>query len=129
MALPAPHANDRVKVLIADDEELIADTLRKILNGSGFDATAVYNGQHAVDVVRVWHPDIFLSDVMMPGLNGIEAAILVSRMAPACRIVLFSGNSGTADLRLEAHAQGYDFQFIEKPMHPRDLLAHLRRWA
>ncbi|HEY1501181.1 MAG TPA: response regulator [Acidobacteriaceae bacterium] len=114
------------KVLIADDERVIADTLRTILNQNGFEAIAVYDGQEAIEAARAWPPEIFLSDVVMPGLNGIEAAIRISKMIPACHVVLFSGNIGTPDLRREAALLGNDFDFLQKPVHPDELLAHLR---
>lgn len=114
------------KVLVADDERVIADTLRAILNKNGFEAASVYGGVDALDMARVWPPDIFLADVFMPGMNGIEAAIQISKTVPACRVLLFSGNAGTADLRGEALVRGYDFPILEKPLHPEELLAHLR---
>ena len=114
------------RVLVADDEHVIADTLRTILHQSGFEAVAVYDGQDAVDTVRVWPPDIFLTDVMMPGVNGIEAAIRVRKMIPTCHVLLFSGDIGTRDLRHKAHLVGNDFEMIDKPIHPNDLLVRLR---
>jgi PleD family two-component response regulator len=71
------HRDPRVKVLVADDERVIADTLRAILNQNGFEAASAYGGQDAVDMARVWPPDILLTDVTMPGLNGIESAIQI----------------------------------------------------
>lgn len=126
MNAPAADQN-RPKVLVADDERHIADTLQAILDKSGFDATAVYDGQAAVDTARVWVPNIFLSDVVMPGLSGIDAAILVSKTQPRCRILLFSGTPRTAEeLSLKARAQGYDFEILQKPIHPTELLERLR---
>lgn len=113
------------KVLIADDEHLIADTLKVILNQNGFAATTVYNGQAAIDVAQVWQPDIFLSDVVMPGLNGIEAAIRICEILPECQVLLFSGQAATTDLLREAGRQGYRFEILHKPIAPIELLAHL----
>jgi CheY-like chemotaxis protein len=74
----------------------------------------------------VWPPDIFLSDVMMPGRNGIEAAILICKTIPKCHVLLFSGSNTTGDLILDARARGYEFEILAKPIHPSDLLARLR---
>jgi CheY-like chemotaxis protein len=115
-----------LRVLVADDERIIADTLRTILNQNGFEAASVYGGQDAIDMAHVWTPDIFLTDVVMPGMNGIEAAILIREMIPECRVLLFSGNAGTSDLRDEAQLQGHHFEMLQKPLHPIELLAHLR---
>lgn len=116
----------KVKVLISDDEQIIANTLAAILNISGFEARAVYNGRAAVDALSFFEPDILISDVVMPGMNGIEAAIAVLVQRPNCKIVLFSGQATTADLLHDARAQGYRFEILAKPVLPVDLLAKLR---
>ena len=114
------------KVLVADDERVIADTLAIILNQSGFDATAVYTGEKAVETARTLRPDMLISDVIMTDLNGIDAAIRIREMLPACKILLFSGQAATADLLDRARGQGHEFEILAKPVHPQDLLARLR---
>jgi len=114
------------KVLVADDERVIADTLAIILNQSGFEATAVYTGEKAVEMARTLKPDMLISDVIMTDLNGIDAAIRIRELLPSCKILLFSGQAATADLLEKAHAQGYDFEILAKPVHPQDLLNKLR---
>ena len=126
MDAPAADKEHRSRVVIADDERLIADTLRIILNQSGFEAVSAYNGADAVDLARVWPPDIFLGDVVMPGLNGIEAAILIRAMVPACRILLISGQANTANLLPDALRRGHRFDILLKPIPPAELLARLR---
>ncbi len=114
------------KVLVADDERVIADTLAIILNQSGFQATAVYSGEEAVDYAKTLQPDMVISDVMMTDLNGIDAAIRIRTMLPGCKILLFSGQAATADLLDRARGQGHEFEILAKPVHPQDLLARLR---
>jgi DNA-binding response OmpR family regulator len=114
------------KVLVADDERVIADTLAIILNQSGFEATAVYTGEKAVEVARTLQPDMLISDVIMTDLNGIDAAIRIREMLPGCKILLFSGQAATADLLDRARNQGHEFEILAKPVHPQDLLARLR---
>ena len=63
------------RVLVVDDERVIADTLAIILNQNGFEASAVYTGTAAVDRARDTRPDLIISDVIMPDMNGIDAAI------------------------------------------------------
>jgi CheY-like chemotaxis protein len=113
-------------VLVVDDERVIADTLAIILNKNGFDATAVYTGTAAVDRARDTKPDLIISDVIMPDMNGIEAAIQIRQILPGCKILLFSGQAATADLLEKARAQGHEFEILAKPVHPQDLLAKLR---
>ncbi len=114
------------KVLVADDERVIADTLSIILNQSGFDATAVYSGERAVEIARTLKPDMLISDVIMTDMNGIDAAIQIRGMLPGCKILLFSGQAATADLLDHARVQGHEFEILAKPVHPQDLLARLR---
>ncbi len=114
------------KVLVADDERVIADTLAIILNQSGFQATAVYSGEKAVETARTLQPDMVISDVIMTDLNGIDAAIKIRTMLPTCKILLFSGQAATADLLDRARVQGHEFEILAKPVHPQDLLARLR---
>ena len=114
------------KVLVADDERVIADTLVIILNQAGFDATAVYSGEKAVEMAGSLQPDMLISDVIMHDLNGIDAAITVRQMLPGCKILLFSGQAATADLLDRARNQGHEFEILAKPVHPQDLLAKLK---
>jgi CheY-like chemotaxis protein len=120
--------NKQVKprVLVADDERVIADTLAIILNQSGFEATAVYSGEKAVEAAESIKPDMVISDVIMTDLNGIDAAIKIRAMLPSCKILLFSGQAATADLLDRARNQGHEFEILAKPVHPQDLLAKLR---
>jgi CheY-like chemotaxis protein len=115
------------RVIVVDDEHVIADTLATILNRAGYEATAVYTGQQAVDLAREIQPDLIVSDVIMPDMNGIEAAIVIRKMLPSCKVLLFSGQAATADLLENARAGGHEFEILAKPIHPQDLLAKLRQ--
>ncbi len=114
------------KVLVVDDERVIADTLAIILNQHGYEASAVYTGTGAVERARNDRPDLIISDVIMPDMNGIEAAINIRKFLPACKILLFSGQAATANLLESARAQGHEFEILAKPIHPQDLLAKLK---
>jgi CheY-like chemotaxis protein len=120
------ETSSKPKVLVADDERVIADTLTMILNQSGFEARAVYSGEKAVEMASTFAPDMLISDVIMADLNGIDAAIQVRSILPSVKILLFSGQAATADLLEKARAQGYEFEILAKPVHPQDLLNKLR---
>lgn len=115
------------KVLVVDDERVIADTLAMILNQSGFEARPVYSGEKAVELAAEFTPDMLISDVIMADLNGIDAAIRIRTLLPKIKILLFSGQAATADLLEKARAQGYEFEILAKPVHPQDLLSRLRQ--
>lgn len=113
------------RVLILDDEQIIANTLALILNRSGFEARAVYNGEAAIEAARELSPDVLISDVIMQGMTGIDAAIRISEIVPHCRVILFSGQAATSDLLERAQANGHRFELLVKPVHPRALLDRL----
>src|SRR5579863_659043 len=121
-----PDNQVKPKVLVADDERVIADTLAMILNQSGFEARAVYSGEKALELVPTFQPDMLISDVIMADLNGIDAAIRIRALQPQIKILLFSGQAATADLLEKARAKGYEFEILAKPVHPQDLLNKLR---
>ena len=121
-----PENAVRPKVLVVDDERVIADTLAMILNQSGFQARAIYSGEGAVEMSATFEPDMLISDVIMADLNGIDAAIRIRELLPKTKILLFSGQAATADLLDNARKQGYEFEILAKPVHPQDLLNKLR---
>jgi len=116
----------RRKVLVVDDEKVIADTLAIILNQNGYDASAVYSGKSAVERAKEVVPDLVISDVIMQDMNGIEAAIAIRSVLPSTKILLFSGQAATADLLESARARGHEFEILAKPVHPQDLLAKIK---
>ncbi len=123
----APAATQsKPKVLVADDEQVIANTLAIILNQAGFDARAVYSGEDAIAALDSFRPDMLITDVIMSGMNGIEAGIAARAKLPHCKVLLFSGQAATADLLEKARHEGHEFEILAKPIHPTDLLAKLR---
>lgn len=114
------------RVLVVDDETLIADTIAQILNRNGFRATAVYSGAAAIELARTECPDLVLSDVMMPHIDGVEAAIAIRQACPDTRIILISGQAATVEILSRARERGYQFELLAKPIHPTLLLRHLR---
>ena len=123
--VPSPSTTEKHHpvVLVVDDERVIADTLAVILSKNGFAAMTAYDGKSALEIARVIPPELLLSDVVMPGMTGIELAITIVQSVPDCKVLLFSGQAATVDLLAQAHAAGRDFTTLKKPVHPTDLLA------
>ncbi|MGB7267817.1 MAG: response regulator [Terracidiphilus sp.] len=121
---PSAHKNGhRPRVLVVDDECAIADTIAKILSLSGFPAIAAYDGNGALDTALLRPPEMLITDVVLPGMNGVELAITIKRIYPDCKILLFSGQASTSDLLATAHHAGHRFTLLNKPIPPQDLLA------
>jgi DNA-binding response OmpR family regulator len=118
-----------MRILIVDDESVIADSLATIFRANGFEARAVYSGERAVELAQSFEPDVLISDVIMHGMTGIEVAVHVRKHFPACRVLLFSGQAATADLITSVDTKGYRFDMLTKPVHPQILLEYLRMCA
>jgi DNA-binding NtrC family response regulator len=116
------QVEDQRVVLIVDDERIIADTLSIILSQNGFSTMTAYDGISALKLARAVRPQLLISDVVMPGMTGVELAISLTRMVPECKILLFSGQAATVDLLVDARNAGYDFNTLAKPVHPTDML-------
>jgi CheY-like chemotaxis protein len=71
-------------------------------------------------------PDAIVSDVVMPGINGIDTAKPIMKFLPGCRIILFSGQAATLDLLERARVEGYKFEVLAKPINPDVLLSVLK---
>jgi CheY-like chemotaxis protein len=109
-------------VLIVDDEKNIADTVALILQAAGYAAQAAYDGSAALAMTRDGPPDLILTDVLMPGMNGIDLAIAAQRECPTCQVLLFSGQAASADMLEDARLRGHYFEVLPKPIEPDDLL-------
>ncbi len=109
-------------VLVVDDEHLIADTLRMILEQRGNDATAVYSAEEALDWCSTHRPDLVITDVIMGEMNGIQLAVRLAESLPDCKVLLISGHMSTSVLLEDLCASGYLFPIIAKPVHPQTIL-------
>lgn len=115
------NSGTRVRVLIADDEPNVADSLALILETQGFRAVPVYSGDTAVERAHSLKPDVLITDLNMPGVSGIEVALSVLRELPACRVVVITGQNALSDLK-SVRAENKEFPVLQKPFHPKLLL-------
>jgi DNA-binding response OmpR family regulator len=113
------------RIFVVEDEKCIADTLAAILCKAGYEASAFYNAQSALQEVSSCAPELVITDVDMPGMNGVEMAVCIREHCQGCKVLLFSGRASSLDLLEAAGTRGYDFELLAKPIHPRDLLARL----
>jgi len=116
----------RRKVLVVDDQRLIADTIVEFLEDAGFQAIPAYDGWSALEIAATLQPDFLLCDVLMPRMNGVQLAIAAQRKHPATKILLFSGQAGISEILLDGQRQGYEFELIPKPIHPLKLIERLK---
>ena len=113
-------------VLIVDDEHMVADTLAMIFKRAGLCALTAYDAKGALEIASAIAPDLLVSDVDMPGMNGVDLAMTMLEKIPSCRVLLFSGHATHADLA-PAVAEGHDFPLLPKPVHPAVMLENVRK--
>jgi DNA-binding NtrC family response regulator len=113
-----PDTSKQATVYIVDDDPVIASTLETILSKHGFHVTSFTLPLVALQTALASPPDLLISDVSMPELDGVELAIEVTERHSACRVLLISGHASTADLLHVARKRGHSFEMLAKPVHP-----------
>jgi len=113
------------RVLVVDDDQLVADTLALIFEKNGFDAKAVYSADDALQHAREFVPDLLLCDVTMPGRDGLALALDVTDEFPNCRIIVLTGfYSNLTSVREQANRMSRPMGILTKPCQPAELLRH-----
>src|SRR5437868_11836989 len=79
------------RVLVVDDDHLVADTLALIFERNGFIAKAVYSADEALECSRFFAPNLLLCDVTMPARDGLSLVEDITRELPSCRILVLTG--------------------------------------
>lgn len=110
-----------MKVLIIEDEKLLADSLKALLESKGFAVEAVYDGITGAEYVQTGVYDLLILDVMMPGMDGYQVARQVRSKRCATPILMLTAKSGLED-RIDGLNAGADY-YLTKPFDSRELLA------
>jgi CheY-like chemotaxis protein len=109
-------------VFVVDDEQAIADTLSAILRHVGLSVETFYDGPSVLERLPGHAPDVLVSDVMMPVMNGISLAENVRILCPACKILLFSGNAAVLESVKQTNEERSTFEILMKPIPPLQLI-------
>ncbi len=110
-----------MKILVIEDEKLLAQSIRSLLEQKGFTVETVYDGETGAEYAKLGIYDLLLLDVMMPGMDGFEVARTVRRERCATPILMLTAKSGLDD-RIEGLNSGADY-YLTKPFDSRELLA------
>lgn len=110
-----------MKILIIEDEKLLADSIGEILRGKGFDVEIVYDGESGAQYAELGVYDLLILDVMMPKMNGYEVARQVRAKRLGTPILMLTARSGLEDRIMGLNA-GADY-YLTKPFDTRELLA------
>ena len=110
-----------MKILIIEDEVLLANSLKHLLETKGFQVEAVYDGESGAEYALLGVYDLLILDVMMPGMDGYEVARKVRANRCATPILMLTARSGLED-RIQGLNAGADY-YLTKPFDSRELLA------
>ncbi len=114
-----------MRILIVDDEPLVAQTLTLIFRRNGFDAVTAYDADQALSESRKVTPDLVLCDIEMPGRDGISLMQDLTRELPGCPILVLTGfYSSLNRVRSYVATLKQPVSVVTKPCQPVDLLRH-----
>jgi DNA-binding response OmpR family regulator len=111
--MAAEHSGGSRKLLIVDDEQKICNLLEEYFSLKGYEVRTVHRGEEAVVLAGVFHPDVVLLDLMMPGMSGVDTLKALKRCCPAPKVLMLSA-ADHEDVARGAIELGADF-FICKP--------------
>lgn len=118
--------DERIKILVADDEEDILDIIRYNLEQAGYIAETALNGEEAVRKARYFKPELVILDIMMPGKNGMEVLKELRKDRDLDDVlVLFLTALGNEASEIEGLNLGAD-DYIVKPIKPQVLLSRIK---
>ena len=109
------------RILVVDDDPLLLDTLREILTAGGFDTHAETDARAALAHLAEFRPDVVITDVKMPGLDGFALLRKVREREPELPVILLTGE-GSVEMALRAVREEGAYHFLEKPVDNEQLL-------
>ena len=110
-----------MKILIIEDEQLLAESIRAVLENNGFQVETVYDGETGLERLGAASYDLLILDVMMPGMDGYQVARKIRADRCATPILMLTAKTGLED-RIEGLNAGADY-YLAKPFDARELLA------
>lgn len=114
-----------IKVLLIEDEELTRNLLKRVMEKEGYNVIVADNGERGLELFNLEKPDIVVTDIKMPGLNGEEVLNRIKRLVPATEVILITGH-GDIETVINALREGA-LDYIKKPINVEQLLLSLGR--
>lgn len=116
-------ANRSARILIVEDDRLLADTLSRTLEVSGFNAYVTGFGEDALDIARTYRFDLMLLDLTLPDISGHVVLQKLRQVRPDTPIIILSGETDIA-CKVEGLLEGAD-DYVTKPFHRDELVARI----
>ena len=120
---PSAGGHNRPLALVVDDEAPLVTLVRSYLEREGFEVASAGDGEQAVVLVRELHPDVVVLDVMLPGIDGIEACRRIRGFSDAY-ILMLTARAEEVD-KIVGLSTGAD-DYLTKPFSPGELVARVR---
>ena len=112
------------KILLAEDENSVRSFLTRALQRAGYDVVSCPDGDSAIDALDQGPYDLLLTDIVMPGADGIEVAKVASQRQPGLKIMFITGFAAVA---LNAQKASPEAKVLEKPVHLREIVTEVER--
>lgn len=122
---PGPNTEHQGRILVVDDEDVLASTLQEFLVGEGFEVSVAANASSALEAVSRFEPEIVLCDVQLPGLDGLELLHRLLTLRPETLVVMITAYA-TVENAVAAFRRGAQ-DYLMKPVLFDELLAKLDR--
>lgn len=115
---------EKIKVLLVDDEEEFVKTLSERLQMRDLDSETAFDGEQAIESVTEQEPDVLVLDLKMPGIHGLEVLRWVKRFHPSIQVIILTGH-GTERDEEKARELGA-FDYLKKPVETESLMKKIR---
>jgi FixJ family two-component response regulator len=115
------------RLLVVDDDRVVADTLHLVFASEGFDVRSRYSAHDGLVCARDFRPNVLLCDVSMPEVSGLELAGQIDRELPETKVLMITGfPHNVAPVRAQSQRQRQRLGLLMKPVRPEDLLRETR---
>lgn len=116
---------DICHVLVIDDEAVIREGMRRILEGNAVQVESVASGRAAIEKIQVKDFDVVITDLKMPGMDGLEVLSAIKILQPGVPVIIITGYA-TVDTAVEAMKSGA-FDYIAKPFAPEQIIEKVKK--
>jgi len=114
---------EKKRILVADDHPLMRESIAKMLQDEGYDVALATDGEEAITLLSTYCPDLVLTDLSMPRLDGIGVLTRVRRITPVIPVIIFTADT-TPEVEQEAWQLGAQ-DYVHKPFDFDDLLKRI----
>ena len=117
--------DNQIRILVVDDEPKICHLIERILKREGYQVDASFSGIEALQMIGSFNYHLLLTDLEMPGVDGLELTRKAKKQNPEIRVIMVTGNT-TVDIGIRLLRQGVD-GYIKKPFNISELKKVVRQ--